>query len=229
MADTPLETETIGGRQCYLYIADGATTLLIQPVDSHDRSRLDTEVAALRGLTTTPFSLVAIRIDRWRDELTPWSAPSIFKEKPFGDGARATLDYITDTLLPCCNERWGKKKTILGGYSLAGLFALWAGYNTDCFDAIAAASPSVWYPGWMEYADTAAMLCPAVYLSQGYKESHTKNKSIAGVANAIRHQHQLLGTQGIETLLEWNPGNHFAEPDHRTARAFAWCIGRILS
>ena len=143
MADVPLETETIGGRQCYLYIADGTTTLLIQPVDSHDRSRLDTEVAALRGLTTTPFSLVAIGIDRWRDELTPWSAPSIFKEKPFGDGARATLDYITDTLLPCCNERWGKKKTILGGYSLAGLFALWAGYNTDCFDAIAAASPGL--------------------------------------------------------------------------------------
>ena len=41
-------------------------------------------------------------------------------------------------------------KLYLGGYSLAGFFSLWAAYQTDRFAGVAAVSPSVWFPGWMD-------------------------------------------------------------------------------
>jgi predicted alpha/beta superfamily hydrolase len=43
------------------------------------------------------------------------------------------------------------KTYIIGGYSLAGLFALWASTRTDLFFGVAAASPSVWFPGFIDY------------------------------------------------------------------------------
>lgn len=35
----------------------------------------------------------------------------------------------------------------------------------------------------------------------------------------------LLPGRGVECVLEWNRGNHFTEPDIRTAKAFAWLLG----
>ena len=44
------------------------------------------------------------------------------------------------------------------------------------------------------------------------------------VADCIRTQHNLLRDSGINSILEWNPGNHFRDADLRMAKAFAWCI-----
>lgn len=118
------------------------------------------------------------------------------------------------------------RKLYLGGYSLAGLFALWAAYRTDCFDGIAAASPSVWFPGFTEYMKEHAIRTPAVYLSLGDREEKTRNPVMAEVGNAIREGYALLSDAGKDCILEWNKGNHFKEPDLRTAKAFAWLINR---
>ena len=42
---------------------------------------------------------------------------------------------------------------VLGGYSLAGLFAHWAVCKEECFDAVAAASPSLWIVAWKGFSD----------------------------------------------------------------------------
>ena len=47
---------------------------------------------------------------------------------------------------------------------------------------------------------------------------------MAQVGNAIRDLHALLEERGIRAALEWNRGNHFKEPDLRTAKAFAWVL-----
>ena len=39
--------------------------------------------------------------------------------------------------------------------------------------------------------------------------------------------HNLLRDSGINSILEWNPGNHFRDADIRMASAFSWCIGQI--
>ena len=223
------QTETIGGRECTVYTTEGAQILLLQPVDAHDQSLLDSEVETIGGLTDVPFTLVAFAIKEWMNELTPWPAPPTFGRQPFGDGAEATLEYVGDVLLPSLTQRLEARQVVIGGYSLAGLFALWAGYNSRLFDGVAAASPSVWYPRWTDYTEGREMHGKAVYLSLGDRESHTKNPVMAHVDDAIRRQHELLAAQGVAATLEWNAGNHFVDSEKRMAKAFAWVVQALSS
>ena len=213
---------TLSDRTCFLYQDEAAKHLLIQPIDEHDLEVLDQEFKAIKELSDEPFSHVAFLIKDWNQELTPWGAPPVFGKTPYGDGAEKTLEFITSQLLPEVQE--DIPHLILGGYSLAGLFALWAGYQTDKFEGIAAASPSVWYPQWIDYASGNKPLAKSVYLSLGDKEEKAKNPVMAQVGNAIRKQHELLTEQEINTLLEWNAGNHFVDSDKRMAKGFAWLL-----
>ena len=217
---------SLNGRGCFLYRDEAATHLLIQPIDEHDLEVLEQEVEAIRNLSDKSFSLVAFMIEDWNQELTPWAAPPVFGKIPFGDGAEKTLEFITSQLLP--EVKGDIPYLILGGYSLAGLFALWAGYQTDQFEGIVAASPSVWYPQWIDYASEKSPLAQSVYLSLGDKEEKAKNQVMAQVGNAIRKQHELLNGQKVNTTLEWNPGNHFVDSEKRTAKGFAWVLNNIV-
>lgn len=89
---------------------------------------------------------------------------------------------------------------------------------------IAAASPSVWIEGWLEYVQEHRTLAQQVYMSLGNKEEFAKNKSIAQVGKNLRAYHKILLSQlGDErTILEWNEGNHFHNVSARTARGFIW-------
>ena len=131
------------------------------------------------------------------------------------------LDPLTTNLIVADAER-----TFIGGYSLAGLFALWAAYRTDRFDGVAAASPSVWFPDFTDYMRRKEIHAGAVYLSLGDREEKTRNPVMAQVGNAIREAREILQEAGTACTLEWNQGNHFKEPDIRTAKAFAWLLNR---
>ena len=113
-------------------------------------------------------------------------------------------------------------EVILGGYSLVALFALWAGYESTRFSGIAAASPSVWFPGWLDYAKARKPRTERIYLSLGDAEPRTRNRVMATVGDCIREMDALLA--GHPHTLEWNPGNHFKDADLRTAKAFLWCL-----
>ena len=235
------EIINVSGKECYLFARsasqfdmlttsqfDMLTTsqyLLIQPVDEHDLELLDQEVEIIEALTDKCFSLVTFRIEDWNQELTPWTAPPVFGKIPFGNGAVKTLEYITEQLLPILKEKEiNTPHCLLGGYSLAGLFALWAGYQSDVFEGIAAASPSVWFPDWIEYASARKSFASAVYLSLGDKEEKAKNPVMAQVGLAIRSQEKMLQEQGVSTILEWNTGNHFVDSEKRMAKGFAWLM-----
>ena len=194
--------------------------VIIQPVDEHDQQGLDEEVAWLSGHSSATFTLVAFRISDWNVELSPWRAPAVFGREDFGEGASKTLCYVLDELV----TRFKGNRYCLGGYSLAGLFALWSGYQTDVFSSIVAASPSVWFPKWIEYATDHKPLAKSIYLSLGEKEEKTKNPVMAQVGNAIRRQHELLIGQIDNTILEWNRGSHFVDSEKRTAKGFAWVM-----
>ena len=71
------------------------------------------------------------------------------------------------------------------------------------------------------------MRAAAVYLSLGDKEEKTRNRVMARVGEAIRGGYSFLKDAGICCTLEWNEGNHFREPDRRTAKAFAWVMRQI--
>ena len=178
-------TTKISGKTIYTYTSINAQVLIVQPIDDHDLALLDNEVDAIVAATGDCFCLVGIKIDEWQEELSPWQAPPVFGKKGFGTGAKLTLDFIESVLLPeLKNNRIynpAGMKCLLGGYSLAGLFALWAGYNTTVFDGVAAVSPSVWFPRWVDYATSNTIGTPRVYLSLGDKEERTKNQVMAQV------------------------------------------------
>ena len=210
-----------------------ADTLLVQMVDDHDLSVIDSEIAYIRELTGGKnFCLKAVRVHDWNKDLSPWPAPAVFGNEDFGDGAEATLGFLLDKVLPAQNDDAGadsagpKKRIFIGGYSLAGLFALWAGCQTDRFAGIAAASPSVWFPGFISYLQEHMIRARAVYLSLGDREEKTRNPVMAQVGSAIREAESILKDAGKDCILEWNKGNHFKEPDLRTAKAFAWLMNR---
>ena len=195
-----------------------APNVLIQAVDEHDLATIENEARAIRELTGRDFCLVALRVADWNHDLSPWAAPAAFGGESFGDGAARTLDEILEF---CADDR---KTYFLGGYSLAGLFALWAACQTGRFAGVAAASPSVWFPGFGEYLRAHPVKSGVVYLSLGDREEKTKNPLLATVGDRIREAAALLQAQGVKTFLEWNPGNHFHDPDLRTAKAFAWVL-----
>ena len=148
----------ICGKKCILYLNEDTEYILIQPVDENDISVLDNEVKHIEENTDRNFSLVAFKIEDWNSELTPWEMPLLRGKGNFGDGANRTLEFIKNDLIPalseCINTGNNGIKYILGGYSLAGLFSLWSGYQIDIFEGIAAVSPSVWYKKWIEYVET---------------------------------------------------------------------------
>ena len=209
----------LDGRAVTLYADDAPQILFIQPVDTHDTELLDAEIEAMRNCAL-PFALAAFAVKDWNRELSPWAAPPVFGKLPFGGMAEETLSFVLACLLPELRVQLGADmKVCVGGYSLAGLFALWAATETNAFSGVAAASPSVWFPGWMDYVKANPIQAKSVYLSLGDKEEQAKNPVMATVGDCIREQYALLQADHSVTL-EWNPGNHFQDSEKRTARAF---------
>jgi predicted alpha/beta superfamily hydrolase len=195
-----------------------ANIVLIQMVDDHDLEGIEREVALISENTKMDFRLIALKVGNWNNDLSPWKAPAIFGNEDFGGGAEATLKEVLDL----CTDR--SKTYYIGGYSLAGLFALWAAYQTDVFEGVAAASPSIWFPGVIEYIKKNDIKASKVYLSLGDKEEKTKNPVMAQVGNKIREAYEYFENSQIGATLEWNPGNHFKDADLRTSKAFTWII-----
>ena len=221
----------ICGKKCILYLNEDTEYILIQPVDENDISVLDNEVKHIEENTDRNFSLVAFKIEDWNSELTPWEMPLLRGKGNFGDGATRTLEFIKNELIPALSEYTNTEnkeiKYILGGYSLAGLFSLWSGYQTDIFEGIAAVSPSVWYKKWIEYVEAEKPLSEKIYLSLGDTEEKTKHQILSKIGENIRKQHEILEkSENVKTVLEWNEGNHFKNPDIRTAKGFLWVMNK---
>ena len=204
--------------ETYEYGDAAAPVVLIQPVDGHDLAFIDSELANISSLAGDDFRLIAVKVNNWNDDLSPWEAPAVFGREGFGGGAKDTLAAISELTA----DR--SKRYIIGGYSLAALFAIWAAYETDAFFAVAAASPSVWFPGFSDYVKNNTILADRVYLSLGDAEERTKNPVMSTVGDNIRDISEHLANTGTRTILEWNRGNHFKEPDIRCAKAFAWTL-----
>ena len=201
--------------EIYEYGNKSAGIVLIQPVDGHDLEMIEKETSAIRENTAGDFMLAAFKVDDWNKDLSPWTAPAVFGKEDFGEGAEQTLNEI----LKYCSD--SSRTYYLGGYSLAGLFALWAVYRTDIFQGVAAVSPSMWFPGFDKYMKENSIKCKNVYLSLGDREEKTKNSVMATVGDRIREANAHLREQDVNCVLKWNEGNHFKEPELRTAKGFS--------
>ena len=94
---------------------------------------IEREVQLIRELSgTSDFRLIAVKVDSWNDELSPWANPAVFGNEGFGGYAEKTLKKLMDEVIePIRTEAAGDIKMYIGGYSLSALFALWTVYQTD--------------------------------------------------------------------------------------------------
>ena len=218
------QTMQIGNKPCRIYGEPHAEYLLLQMTGEHELQSMDHEVTVI-AQSSWNFLFAAIPVENWNDALSPWEAPAVRGKQGFGGNAADTLRFLMEQVIPILKQQFPlpeNVKIILGGYSLAGLFALWASTQTDLFYGVAAASPSVWFPGWIEFEQQHPIQTQHIYLSLGDKEEHTKNAVMAAVGDNIRVLHSQLTAHGVDCTLEWNSGGHFKGADLRTARAFQW-------
>lgn len=219
----------VKGRRCVYRADEQPEVLLIEAIDARELEGLDAELSAIKDGCKHRFAYVALIVEDWNKELAPWTAAPVYGKVPFGNGAAETLRVIEDGVIPEMQKRFGTLKgadVVIGGYSLAGLFALWCAYESPMFSGVAAASPSVWYPRWMDYAGHRKPNARRVYLSLGDAEAKTKHPVMATVADNITALYDMLKRcPDVRSFLEWNEGGHFREPALRTARAFVWAVG----
>ncbi|MBR1937521.1 MAG: hypothetical protein IJ836_01010 [Spirochaetales bacterium] len=202
----------------YILGKSDSDIILIQMVDERDLEGLEKEFNLIEKNIDKSFSMLAFKVEDWNRDISPWKAEPVFGNVGFGGEAEKTLSEV----IGFCSDK--SKKYYIGGYSLAGLFALWASYQTDIFQGVAAASPSVWFPGFDSYVLSHQILTDKVYLSLGDKEERTRNPVMAMVGEKIRSYHRYLNDNGIMTTLEWNAGGHFCDAELRTAKAFSWVL-----
>ena len=220
-------TMQIGNKPCRIYGETHAEYLLFQMTGEHELQSIDNEVAAIAQGAAHPFLFATVPVKNWNDELSPWEAPAVWGKESFGGKAGDTLRFLTEQVIPTLKQQYPLPeniKIILGGYSLAGLFALWASTQTDLFYGVAAASPSVWFPEWMDFERQRPIQAQRIYLSLDDKEEHTKNTVMAVVGDNIRTLHSQLIARGADCTLEWNSGGHFKDANLRTVKAFRWAM-----
>lgn len=212
-----------------LYADAQPQVLLIQLIGEHENETLDDETSAIRKAVCAPFVFVGVPVRDWEKELMPWADPFVSKDAEVGLHAGETLNYLTESLIPYLRNEYGSLPIILGGYSLAGLFALWAATQSDLFAAVAACSPSLWVNSWNEYAALHPVRTRKVYLSLGDKEEKTRNRRLAVVGDCVRTEYDLLRQQlgADQCTLVMEHGGHFVTPHLRLARGFAWCLSKL--
>lgn len=177
------------------------------------------------------FTLVAIHNLDWDHDMAPWDSPPIFKSaQPCTKGADQYLELLMGTILPTAEKKLPEEPRWRGiaGYSLAGLFAVYAIYQTDVFSRVGSISGSLWFPGIKEYvvSHTVKRRPDCMYFSLGDKESKTRNPVLQTVQQNTQEIQAFYQAQGIDTIFQLNPGNHYHQAVERTAAAIGWLLSR---
>ena len=178
-----------------------------------------------------PFTLVAVSDLDWNHDMAPWDSPPAFKNAdPCTGGADDYLWLLAEEIIPAAEKELGDVPRWRGiaGYSLAGLFALYAIYQTDLFSRAGSMSGSLWFPGMKEYifSHEPKRWPDRMYFSLGDKESKTKNPILRTVQENTEEICAYYQHKGIDTVFQLNPGNHFVQSVERTAAGIAWMLSR---
>ncbi len=179
-----------------------------------------------------PFILAAFSSPNWNKDYTPWEAAPLFKkEPPFSGEGKNTLKWIENTLIPLVQKQTKREYTFENtaflGYSLSGLFALWAFFEGKLSGSVASCSASLWFDGWMEYIKNKELpLNSRIYLSLGKEEEKTRNPRMAQVGKITEKTASLLKDNGNvrETIFQWHQGGHFHQVPWRIAQGLLWLM-----
>lgn len=220
---------TIGGKNVSVFPGNvpDAPVIYLNTYSDEDRQVFQAAQAADCPL----FTLVTIDNLDWNRDMAPWDSPAAFKNgEPFTGGAGNHLRLLVEEILPRA------EKDLIGtpawrgivGYSLAGLFALYAIYRTDIFSRVGSISGSLWFPGLKQYILTLKPKRPpdCIYFSLGDKESKTRNPILRSVQQDTEEIYNFYRAMGVDAVFHLNPGNHDYHAAERTAAGITWLLSR---
>ena len=177
------------------------------------------------------FNLVSIYDLDFDAVLTPWITDGVRKgQRPFGGKAESHLKQICQKYIKEVDEQLPAPSSYLAlaGYSLAGLFAVWASIQNTPFRRFASVSGSLWYPGFTDYIQNnhPQQQPEFFYFSLGDKECRTKHPLMARINETTEAIYHYIQESGVVSCFEMNPGNHFTEPHLRMAKAIRWLLNQ---
>ena len=186
--------ETIGDKDsqtvCYFFMAE---RINIEPVEG------------VRLVMIYPYD--------WNYCMTPWK----YHDKNMGKtgGGEEFLSWFISEMY---DEKY--QRQYIGGYSLGGLFALFAACEKELFDGVMSVSGSLWYPGALEYFNEKSIgkRIGKIYMSLGDKESLTKNAEREKVGFNTEKLAEVFG-RTKEVFFEYNRGGHFTDINGRIAKS----------
>ena len=174
------------------------------------------------------FALVGVTGVDWFGDLSPWPAPAVFRgAADFAGGAPALLHYLVNECIPQVEAQIGVPKYRgISGYSLAGLFSVYAFYETALFTRVGCVSGSMWYDGFMDYiaARKPQVTEARIHFSVGDKEPRTKNKRMCIVDSCMKQADAMLREQGYESCFCYNEGDHMDNMPQRCRKAVQWLM-----
>ena len=186
-----------------------------------------------KNIDCKEFILVSISNLDWNNEMTPWYSKKINK---YGEEFLGKADEYIQVLLDEIileikkyieeNLKVKIKNYTIAGYSLAGLFAIYASYKTNIFSKIVSASGSLWFPKFVDFVkeNKISSNVEKIYFSLGNKESKVKNQILANVEKNTKEIEEIYKKQGIKTIYEENEGNHFKDASLRMAKGIKWIL-----
>jgi len=222
------------GKKIHCFLPDGAAPKLPLFVVHEMEENLPDEK------DLAPFSSAVVYICGcdWENDFSPWMAPKIFKKgRDFGGGADLYLKDLTEKILPAAEKRlcdMSRKELsfssrLVAGYSLSGLFSLYSLYRTDLFTSAVAASASLWYPGFLQFAAKTPFAAPPsyIYLSVGEREDKSGGATSSVRRNMEEYQ-KICQKLSIPTDLEINPGGHFNNAKERLLKGLLLARSHLL-
>ena len=186
---------------------------------------------AVQATGCPPFTLVTVSNLAWNHDMAPWDSPAAFKKgEPFIGEADNYLQLLVEEIMPRAEKELSGPPAWRGiaGYSLAGLFALYAIYRTDVFSRVGCMSGSLWFPGFKEYvfSHEPKRRPDCIYFSLGDKEAKTRNSVLKTVQENTEEIQAFYQSKGIDTVFQLNPGNHFVQGIERTIAGIQWLLRR---
>lgn len=223
-----METININGKTCHIII-NGAELPTIYWGEMKNSSETIEKVLAL--CEDVKCNYVIYEAEDWNADFSPWEF-TLNRKMSFSGGGSSTLDWLVNECVPYCEKEYGLTgKRVLCGYSLAGLFSLWAFYESQAFGEVISCSGSLWFGDWISYAERhTAPQNSFVYLSLGDREEKARDRIMATVGDCTRRQYELVcGDKNVSRhVLEWNDGGHFNEPEKRIAKGIKWLLNKEL-
>lgn len=165
-------------------------------------------------------------------DFTPWPVPPVWEGEVFTGGAAGYLSFLTDTALPFLEREYGASpdpahRAVLG-YSLGGLFSLWALCRQAPFSLFGSLSGSLWYEGFLDCLRAAPLRGDErVYLSLGDREEWGGPPRIRAVGDCTRQAAEYLSSRLPDAVFQWNRGGHGKGVGNRWKKALAWTAQRI--